>query len=694
MENTQKTQTSLFQQLTYLVFMAGTFILPFIFLPNFPNSFELPKWAIIVFMAVAGLLFWGLEILTTKEFKVKITTLTKPFLALAIIYVASTLINSSNRVAPFWGRTGLFLALAVFYITGTTMLGKRAKNLFWALVSSSFLVAWVSIFSYLEILPKIIPGVAYLADKRFTPTGGPLPLITFLVVLLPTTIILGLRKKDSLVKVLLFVVSAIQAIALILTVSLIIPGQPSGSPILLLPYSAGWSIAVDQFKSFRTAMLGVGPGDFVSAFSRFRPVWLNGGDFWNIRFTSSSNEIFMAMTVTGLAGLAVLGWLFLAVIRLLKRTKAVSINIGLGLGLALALMLFFFVPANPVLMFAFVALAMGLGIDREEASYTIKKGLKSPFNGIFAAVVAAIVLATAFLTGQVLAAEQAYGQALDAVRNNNGTLAYNALIKAQQRNPFDVRYRIDYANVNLALANNLASNKDLTDNERETILQLISQSIREGKNATALAPNNPVAWENLANIYRQLVNFAQGAEQWALTAYIQAIRLDPTNPALRVSFGGLLYSLQSYDDAIDQFKRAIDLKPDYANAFYNLSYAYRQKNDILQAYNAMQATVSLVKNDTVDFDTANAELQQLWELLPQEYKTATQAAEKKPGELEAPQPYPSPRPAGRLPIDNQQQRQDLAPVSPESTQKEGENTEPLPKPEEVLVPKPTASPEL
>ena len=207
METFTKPKTKIFKNLTFLVFLGGTFLLPLIFIPPFPNAFDLPKWAILVVMVLVGLLFWALEMITSKRAVIKIGPLAKPLAALTIVFIASTLINSSNKMAPFWSDTGLILALTFFYLIGVNMIGKKAKSLFWALVASSFLLSWIAIFSYLELLPKLLPNLTFTASKFFTPAGGPLPLISFLVVLLPVTVILGIKKKDTLIKVFLFVIS-------------------------------------------------------------------------------------------------------------------------------------------------------------------------------------------------------------------------------------------------------------------------------------------------------------------------------------------------------------------------------------------------------------------------------------------------------------------------------------------------------
>ena len=56
---------------------------------------------------------------------------------------------------------------------------------------------------------------------------------------------------------------------------------------------------------------------------------------------------------------------------------------------------------------------------------------------------------------------------------------------------------------------------------------------------------------------------------------------------------------------------AADLKPDLANAYYNASAAYREKNDYAKAYAAMQNAVNLVKKDSPDYPKAADELASL-----------------------------------------------------------------------------------
>ena len=135
--------------------------------------------------------------------------------------------------------------------------------------------------------------------------------------------------------------------------------------------------------------------------------------------------------------------------------------------------------------------------------------------------------------------------------------------------------------------------------------------IREAKNAVALAPNNVFAWENLAGVYQTLMGVAQGADAWAVASLQQAIVLDPTNPTLRVSLGGLSVAQQNYEAAIQQFLLAVNLKPNYANGYYNLANAYRMMGANDRAVAALKTTLSLLTPDTTDYVKAKNELDQL-----------------------------------------------------------------------------------
>jgi tetratricopeptide (TPR) repeat protein len=85
------------------------------------------------------------------------------------------------------------------------------------------------------------------------------------------------------------------------------------------------------------------------------------------------------------------------------------------------------------------------------------------------------------------------------------------------------------------------------------------------------------------------------------------------NPALRVNVGGIYYAIRNYDLAIRFFTDAANLKPDYANAYYNLAIALRDKGDLRNAQLVAEQTVALLRQNmnSQDYKTATELLQDI-----------------------------------------------------------------------------------
>jgi tetratricopeptide (TPR) repeat protein len=221
--------------------------------------------------------------------------------------------------------------------------------------------------------------------------------------------------------------------------------------------------------------------------------------------------------------------------------------------------------------------------------------------------------------------------------NKNGTLTYQYLQKAEAMNPEVDLYRVDMAQTNFALANALAVQKgpsqasasgSLTAQDKSTIQTLLSQAINEGRVAVTLSPRSARNWEVLGSVYRNITGVAQNALAFSLDAYGKAIQLDPLNPALRVNVGGIYYSIKRYDLAARFFSDATNLKPDYANAYYNLSIAYRDGGDLQNATTVAQQLVTLLQKtpNTPDYKAASKYLADLKTEVANSAKTAQQAA--------------------------------------------------------------------
>jgi tetratricopeptide (TPR) repeat protein len=240
----------------------------------------------------------------------------------------------------------------------------------------------------------------------------------------------------------------------------------------------------------------------------------------------------------------------------------------------------------------------------------------APFAARLPVIIAAlpIIIVVVFYTVQatrVLSADITYKKALEYVVINDGRGAYDTLQQAINTNPYVDRYRITYAQINIALANSIAQKEEVTEDDRNTIAQLVQQAIREGKVAVALNPTRAGNWEMLASIYRAIMPLAQGADAFAVQTYAQAVALDPLNLNTRIALGGIYYAAEAYEDAIDVFKLAVAAKPNHANAHYNLAVAYRENGNLDRAISEMSTVLSLVSRDSDDYTVASQALADL-----------------------------------------------------------------------------------
>ena len=512
-----------------------------------------------------------------------------------------------------------------------------------------------------------------------------MPSLIFLAAIAPIAISYVINEKIIARKAFFGVSASLLALAWLISLLNVLPGKPSSPQ--LPGFGVSWSVAIDSLKT--NPLLGVGPGNYISAFNQFRPISYNSTKLWSVRFTSAQNFFFTAITETGLAGAAALIITLYTIYKLIienqKHKKLVgwstfhfSSIISLGI-LTLALMIF---PATPTLLFVFfIMLALNskttqlnLGMFSSEDSLATRL----PILVITVPVIIGVV-AFGYFGAKVLGADITFKNGLNDIARNDGKSAYTNLQMAIQQNPYVDRYRISYAQVNLALANSIAQKEAISDEDRTTIAQLIQQAIREGKVAVALNPTRAGNWEVLASIYRTVIPLAEGADAFAIQTYNQAVNLDPLNPNTRIALGGIYYGAGQFKNAIDIFRLAVLTKSDHANARYNLASAYKEDGQLQKAIDEMSVVLSLVDRNSDDYELARKTLEDL-----QNKKTETES--KATTNLTPPQTQePVLQPPLELPEDAQ-------PPEPEPTPTPSENPEAKPTESPSISPTPTPLP--
>lgn len=613
---------------TVLLLILG--LLPVFVVPNFPNIYLPGKSAFLVF-GIAIILISKLikiNIRGTIDFSVGKFDLAVFILVLA--YILSAIFVTPNKMEAFFAPgTVAFIAAGglLYFIVNQEKYKNRLQH---ALIFGGVLVAIATLFTYAHIFTELTNLPQAVRAESFNTAGGFVPQTIFLAMVLPLAFALSFISQKLQFKVLFVTATIFIVTGLGLSITKILPGKPDAPKLPNLTTS--WIIAIDTFKV--SPILGGGPANYVSSFTRFKPLAHNQTPEWNHKFTSARNFYLTVWTETGLIGLGALILIVTLVVRTLIQKPEIFKNASfISLSLALSLSLFF--PLNVVtLATLLVLLALVTSTQKLHlpiipeipfVAQSTSKQYKLPL--IIVTLPVAIVIGFAlFLQIKWLVAENYFASALAAAsQKDGGKTTYDTVARAINQNPKVDRYRIYLSQVDIAIVNLTAKKKpnELTETDRKLISEAISEAITQAKAAVSLNPGRAENWEFLANTYRTIAPLTKGADDFAIQAYSQAIILDPVNPLLRISLGGIYYSKGDFEKAIESFKLAVAVKPDHANSHYNLSISYRENKQIDRAIEEMKTTLSLVKKDSADFKLAQAELTNL-------------EARKKPVETETP----------------------------------------------------------
>jgi tetratricopeptide (TPR) repeat protein len=81
------------------------------------------------------------------------------------------------------------------------------------------------------------------------------------------------------------------------------------------------------------------------------------------------------------------------------------------------------------------------------------------------------------------------------------------------------------------------------------------------------------------------------------------VMLFPNDERVHFNLGGFYFGQQEYIEAIDQYKKATNIAPNYSSAYNILGYAYRQTENYPEAEKAFKKYIELVPNDPNPYDS-------------------------------------------------------------------------------------------
>lgn len=631
-------------RLTIIISASLTLLIPLFFFTLTPNFISTPKEIILTISLLILIISTLVHTLVHKKINLPSSNSLVPLLLFVATILISLAFNPEGRPEAISSR-GLSLILLPFLsiFIASNMSTSFRQLLTRLLIGSSSLLALHSLLSltFLHNSPYV---PSYMQNISFTPTGN---YTTTLIIIFSGVAgaIAQLKAASSHIKPILALPIFLNTVAAVAIISLMLPGA-SLAPSLI-SYTASWSIALDALKSLRSLFFGIGLSNYSLLYSAVKPVSLNLTSLWNALPSTATSELLTLLPTAGILTTASL--LFLMFKSLLR-----SFNTPLFIANLLIILSFFIIPATLPLYFIFFLL-YSLSENPREQTHNL-----SPLTSqALATGLGLIAIIISYYTFPSFISEYYMRRAQLALESSDSQKVYDLHLKAIKVSPKITSYHLSFAEINFRLASALSQKESLTDTDRDTITRLIQQSIQSGKNAIELRPNDSRTWLTVAKIYQNLINIADGADNFAEQTFARALSLDRANPQLHLEYSTLLSQLSTnqkdqdqskifQNRAISSMQTAIQLKPNYANAYYNLAKLYETSGDLPRAIVALQEGLKHLDNTSSDYQQALTELENLKAKAPSPSPRTSLIPSPSPIELTTPSPLPSPLDGGPI----------------------------------------------
>jgi tetratricopeptide (TPR) repeat protein len=399
-----------------------------------------------------------------------------------------------------------------------------------------------------------------------------------------------------------------------------------GFPVLPLEVSLNLNSEIHILKGTfsegaKNIILGTGPGTFIFDYSQYRSPLLNQTLFWGTRFLKG-DAVFLDWVLTKgvLGGMSLLFLYSLIVYFLLKDLRKVEdkedffeVKLGLAAGILGLIVASFFYPFNFALYFVFWFFVGGFFFFF--SSKLIQFNLSASKAFVANAILILIIifsLSLFFLQGQKYFAEMKYLKGIETSQAGNLDGAISHIQEAANLNPSIDTYWRDLSQLYLAKTNLIVQDPNLSPEEKRRLINLAIIDGAEAINrAINVAPMNVANWNVRGFFYRNLIGI-EGAGDLSLASYQKVIQLEPASP---FAFGekGRVYILiaqdfaqkgqdelrrENLDLALNNLKTALELKPDYASAYYLLAVVYDQEGELEQAISKLEETKIIVPQDS------------------------------------------------------------------------------------------------
>jgi len=635
------------------------FLIPIFFLPFTQNVLDYQKQVLLVSLVSISLICQIIKFLIEGKISFNFHFLHFSVLFLLLIFALSTLFSKS-RTESFFGfpltisQSFLsLLSLTILYFLINSLFDK--KEIFFLLFFFSISILLATLFSTSQLFGKFIFPFDFSRQTSFNTISTQNSLAILLVCLLPLFLILFSISK-RLIKAFFLILIFLSLFFLLLLnfkisflllliscaifLGFLTTKREVFSPTLLIfslfflaisisfllfnlrifPVQIPLEVSLGQRLSFEIALkslkenpfFGSGPSTFLYQFLKHKGTTLNDTAFWNVRFLNSSSKFLDILSTTGIFG--TISFLLLISVSIyfgfskIFKEKAERFDLLLFLAIFLSILNFsissflYTFPLTFEFSFFFLFACFVNLLSEKRKEFLIKR--ESPMSFVFSFLLIFIFVldfVVLILISQRYAGEVFYWKGILAWQRGNVDQTISNLQRAINFSKIDLYFR-DLSQAYLAKLNQKIQKGD-TNIQTEA-----AQAISLSKTATDLNPANVANWSVRGFTYQSLVGMAQGAEDWAIKCYEEASKLEPSNPYYLTQKGvmllrkGILSQNEEeknkfFAQAEDIFKKAIELKSDYAPAHFQLAMVSFNRGNLDEAISKMEETKNLAPFD-------------------------------------------------------------------------------------------------
>ena len=652
--------------------MIGVFLLPVLFLPWTTSVLELNKGLLVLIVAGTGLIAWLLALVSSGRFTWRPNVFDKGVLAVLGATLVATIFSISRFNSLFGTANNLSFSLMMicaftiiyFLIVnsvedeGRALTNIIATSLSLVLLFGFLQIVGFHIFKYLDIsifkfadsfafnsvgsvnslgvlgaisLPLLGGNKQKVAIFKYLNMLGVAMAIAILVVLnwwvLWTIAIVGMAgwiTFESLAyerfSISRFIVpmTVIVIGVFLMVVNFNLNVVKSNLPVEVAP-SFQLSGHVTKSVLKESPITGYGPTAFSMAFDKYGASRLVDSTLSGAKFFAGTSEVFNAVVGGGILMILALLVMFWAgiqgVIRYIRdkqavhRTNAQYVWATLG-AVGAAFLLY---PFNMTLMFmAYLVLALavltlwGSTARTYDAEHNIAVSLASSLGFIGGLI---LVLVGTYFGVSAYIADTQYAKAL--TEPDIGKASAGLVSAVNWNGQSDAYYRTASQAALGLLSQELKKPADKTDTQQATRIQnYMGSAINLAKTATDLGPRESLNWNNLGNVYQNLLGLVGGVDSLSASAYQKAADLRPGDPSFYNEIGNL-YLLESRllrqaasgnqnvaelnQQAKDSlalaetnFKKAVDMSNNFGLAIYNLGIVYDQQGKLTEAIKQLE----------------------------------------------------------------------------------------------------------